>query len=354
MQAEVFFLPVDDHEPDHEICGRLEKFLLGQKLFFYVAPRDLVAVKTHFGEEAAGGIIRPPYLAMFGRLLKERGGLPFLTDTQTLYSGRRTNAVTHVELANDHGFGYEKTGLPIIMADGLLGEDEIELPIPGRIYSKVNIASLIVKSQSLLLASHFTGHLVTGFGAALKNLGMGCASRRGKLQQHSTSKPSIRVKKCTGCAECQRWCPVEAISLQQGIAVINRKACIGCAECLAVCRFDAVGYNWSMPQVEVQKRMVEHALAVVQNKKNKLLAVNFLTRISRDCDCIKGHQRIMPDIGVLVSRDPLALDWASLDLVEERAGRPLGQLAHDLPCRVQLEYAAELGLGSASYRLVEI
>jgi uncharacterized Fe-S center protein len=354
MKEDVNFIPVEDNEPDEEICEKLEAFIKSNDLFSFVQARDMVAFKTHFGEEKAQGFVRPIHFKMMGALARQRQALPFLTDTATLYSGMRNQAVSHIELAQRHGFGFENTGMPLIMADGLTGDEELEVPIPGRIYQKVKIASLIVKAQALVLVSHFTGHLASGFGAALKNMGMGCASRRGKLAQHSTATPSVKRKKCTGCGACIKWCPAQAITLAEGVARIDKPACIGCAECLTVCRFDAIGYNWSATYEQLQRKIVEHAWGVAAAKKGKAVYINFLNRISKDCDCMGGYQKIVPDIGVLVSRDPVALDAASLDLVEKRAGKPLTALAYDIPHRVQIDYAREIGFGNPDYRIVQI
>ncbi len=354
MKEKVFFIPVADNEKDEEICSRLKNALISRELFSFIGARDLVAFKTHFGEENSQGFVRPLYFRMMGSLARERQALPFLTETSTLYSGMRNQAVGHIELAHRHGFGFENTGLPLIMADGLTGDEELEVAIPGRIYKKVKIASLIVKAQSLVVISHFTGHLGSGFGAALKNMGMGCASRRGKLEQHSTAKPAVKKKKCTACGACLPWCPTQAITIDGEAAHIDRSACIGCAECLTVCRFDAIGYNWSATYEQLQRKIVEHAWGVALAKKDKALYINFLTRISKDCDCMGGYNKIVPDIGVLVAADPVALDAASLELVERRAGKPLTALAYDIPHRVQIDYARELGFGCPEFALEEV
>jgi uncharacterized protein len=354
MKENVYFIPIADKEADEEVCRKLEKTIMANDLFSVIQARDMVAFKTHFGEEKTEGFVRPLNFKMMGALVKQRQALPFLTDTATLYSGMRNQAVSHIELAQRHGFGFENTGMPLIMADGLTGDEELEVPIPGKIYRKVKLASLIVKAQALVVVSHFTGHVASGFGAALKNMGMGCASRRGKLAQHSTAKPSVTKKKCTGCGACAKWCPVQAISMAEHIAQIDKLVCIGCAECLTVCRFDAIGYNWSETYEQLQRKIVEHAWGVAESKKGKAVYINFLNRISKDCDCMGGYEKIVPDIGVLVSADPVALDAASLDLVEERAGKPLTALSYDIPHRVQIDYAREIGFGNPDYRICEI
>ncbi|MBN2345495.1 MAG: DUF362 domain-containing protein, partial [Candidatus Aminicenantes bacterium] len=198
MKEKVYFIPLDDGAKDEESCRKLEAFLTASDSFSFIRGRDLVAFKTHFGEEGTQGFVRPLYFRMMGEQVKRRQAHPFLTDTATLYSGMRQQAVSHIELAQRHGFGFENTGMPLIMADGLTGDEEAEVPVSGRLYRKVRIASQIIKAQALVAVSHFTGHVAAGFGAALKNLGMGCASRRGKLAQHSTATPSVKKKKCTG------------------------------------------------------------------------------------------------------------------------------------------------------------
>ncbi len=353
MKENVYFIPIADNEPDEETCGKLEAAIKANDFFSFIQARDMVAFKTHFGEEKTQGFVRPIHFKMMGALAKQRQSLPFLTDTATLYTGMRNQAISHIELAQRHGFGFENTGMPLIMADGLTGDEELDVPIPGRIYRKVKIASLIVKAQALVLVSHFTGHLASGFGAALKNMGMGCASRRGKLAQHSTATPSVKRKKCTGCGACVKWCPAQAIILAESVAQINKLTCIGCAECLTVCRFDAIGYNWSATYEQLQRKIVEHAWGVAAAKKDKAVYINFLNRISKDCDCMGGYKKIAPDIGVLISLDPVALDAASLDLVEERTGKPLTALAYDIPYRVQIDYAREIGFGNPDYRIVQ-
>ncbi len=354
MKEKVFFIPMTDNEDDQSVSLRLEKAIESNDFFSFIKPKDMVAIKTHFGEEKTQGYVRPNYFKMIGDMVKKKKGVPFLTETSTLYRGRRTNAVEHMEFAYGHGFTFEKTGLPIIMADGLMGDEEMEVTIPGVLYPSVKIASLIAKAHSLILVSHFTGHILAGFGAALKNLGMGCSSRKGKLVQHSTARPSIIRKKCTACGECIKWCPQDAIAMMDGKAEIDKSKCIGCGECLAVCRFDAVNYNWSETYVNLQQKVVEHAMGVVETKKNKAIYINFLNRMTKDCDCMGEFQKITPDIGILISFDPVAVDAASLHLVESKSGKSLPGMAYDIPYDEQLKYAKELGFGNTDFELIEL
>jgi uncharacterized Fe-S center protein len=354
MPAKVYFIRANDNEKDERLCSRLEKLIRGEDLLGFIADRDITAVKTHFGESPDLGFVRPVYIKMLGEIIKGAGGLPYLTETSTLYKGNRNNAVKHIAHAHAQGFDFAATGMPIIMADGLFGDEEHEVPIDGKLYQSVHVAALFAKCNGLVVLSHFTGHMGTGFGATLKNLGMGCASRKGKMAQHSTAKPTINERACTGCGVCAEWCPEEAISVADETAAIDGGKCIGCGECLAMCRFDAVRYNWGATYEDLQKKVVEHAMGVNVLHREKSLYVNIVTRVSKDCDCVGGSfEKIVPDVGILVSHDPVAVDAASLDLVEKYGGKALGQLAYDIPTRVQLDYARELGFGSLAYELIE-
>jgi uncharacterized Fe-S center protein len=354
MKEPVYFLRVSENEDDHRIAERLKTLLAEKGLLDFVDERDMVAIKTHFGEDACVGYVRPVAVRVIGELIKERKGAPFLTETSTLYKGERNNAVKHIALANKHGFGYENTRMPVIMADGLYGDEETEVQIPGRLNESVKIASLIAKTQAVVMVSHFTGHLATGFGAALKNMGMGCASRKGKVIQHSTMKPKIKTADCTMCETCMENCPEGAITMAQDSALIDEDKCVGCGQCLATCRFDAVAYNWGASYDNLQKNVVEYAWGVAKANEGKIIFINYLTRISKNCDCLGSYENIVPDIGILVSYDPVAIDAASLDLVEQRAGRTIPEIAHNVPYRLQIDYAREIGFGNPDYELVEV
>lgn len=355
MPENVYFIEASDNEKDEVLCEKLQDLIRTKDLLEFVADKDITAIKTHFGESPDLGFARPRFVKMLGQEVQGKGGAPFLTETSTLYKGNRDNAVKHIAHAHAQGFDFAATGMPIIMADGLFGDEEYAMPIKGKIYTSVRIAALLAKCNALIALSHFTGHLAAGFGATLKNLGMGCASRKGKMEQHSTSKPKINKKNCTGCGVCAAWCPQDAIALEDGHAKIDSVRCIGCGECLAMCRFDAVKYNWGATYEDLQKKIVEHALGVYSLHHEKSLYINIATRISKDCDCM-GHsfKKIAPDVGILISRDPVAVDAASLDLVEERTGKTIPQMAYDIPYRVQLEYAKELGFGSPEYSLITV
>jgi len=333
-----------------------------------IQKNDLVAIKMHFGEKGNTAFIRPILIRYIVDKVNEKGGRPFLTDTNTLYRGERSEAVSHLRTALKHGFGLTTVDAPLIIADGLKGNDFVGVPINGTFFSQVSVAAGIKRADVLIAVAHFKGHELTGFGGALKNLGMGCASREGKLRQHCDIAPHVQKKLCRACKRCMAICPADAITLNDKKAFISAERCIGCAECISLCPFGAIKINWSDSTQIFQKKMVEYSVGVLRDKQNKSLFINFLTNISPACDCY-GHadQPIVPDIGILASVDPVALDQASADLVNMSQGIAGSALkfSHDLggdkfrdlypmvDWTIQLDYAQSLGLGTREYNLIK-
>ena len=350
----VYYLPYRG-EGEESFYKRVAETAEAQGWWDFLQPRQLVGVKTHFGEEGTEGFVSPFFFKLLASSLKKRKVLGFLTETATLYTGHRSNAVEHLQLAYRHGFTYDEVGLPLIMADGLTGDEDVIVPIKGKFYTHVKIASQVAKANALIVVSHMTGHALSGYGGAVKNLGMGCASRKGKLSQHAVAQPVIKTKKCKGCGLCLRWCPRGAIRLEGEKAFIQKEVCIGCGECLTVCRNGAVGLNWGETYERFQEKLTEYAWGVTQALRGKLFYITFLMKVTKDCDCMPAPlSRIVEDMGAVAGRDPIAVDSAALDLVERKAGRPLSEIAHAVPYRVQIEYAKELGFGQPDYRLVEL
>lgn len=356
MKPKVYFIPASASESLDTIHKKL--LVLYEQANFSVCfePKDLVAIKIHFGEDGNTTHVSANYLKSIINQLKTQKAKPFFTDTCVLYRGNRSDAINHLILAESHGFSQNEIGIPVIIADGLRGSNEIEVKIPGKLFNKVSIAADAMTANAMLVVTHVTGHMASGIGGAIKNLGMGLASRKGKLRQHSSMKPRIEVAKCTGCGQCIIWCPENAISMNGNVAVINEKICIGCGECLTVCHFDAVKYNWKTSNVDLQKKMAEHALGAVIQKKDKVCCLSFLVNITKDCDCLNQPQKsIMRDIGILASKDPVAIDKASLDLVEQFSGKSLvSQCYPSMDPTVQLVHGEKIGLGMMDYELVEI
>jgi uncharacterized Fe-S center protein len=356
MSSEVFFFPVADNVTPENLAAAVGRVYMAAGGPEKISPEDFTAIKCHVGELNNTTFVPPVVYRVLGDAVKARGGQPFLTETSTLYRGERSNGIKHFIHAQRHGFTFEATGLPFISADGLSGNSEAEVLIPGVLNASVKIAREILMADALVSVAHVTGHLGSGFGATIKTIGMGLASRMGKMRQHSSQHPSIKTEACTFCGKCIQWCPEDAIEEKAGKAWIKGEQCIGCGECVAVCRFDAVAYNWGMDGVTMEQHMAEHALGVIQRIREKCLFINVAVNMTKDCDCMGYRQKkIIPDMGVLASTDPVAVDKAALDLVRKQHGQDLAQLAYPgLDGEAQLVHGEKIGLGSTAYRLREI
>ncbi|MBN2199367.1 MAG: DUF362 domain-containing protein [Candidatus Aminicenantes bacterium] len=353
MGSRVSFIPASASEPAEELARKAERLFLELGFEEKVKEDSFVALKLHFGEKHNKGHIRSDWLSGVVDRLRRRSRRVFFTDTNTLYTGPRSNAVEHTRLAWDHGFSADKTVVPLLIADGLIGRDSEEVAVGLERIKTAKLASGIVHSDFLVCFSHLTGHIIAGVGGAIKNLAMGCASRAGKMEQHSDVHPRIKAKACTNCGVCVDYCPVGAIVQVGGSARILDDKCIGCGECLVVCKAGAVKMKWTEDAVRLQEKMAEYALAVHSLFPGRAAYLNFVLNVTKDCDCMAEAQKpVVADVGILASADPLALDKASIDLVLERAGSDVFREGYDIDWSAQLRHASRIGLGSLDYELV--
>jgi len=327
----------------------------------------LVAVKLHFGEMGNLAFLNPLYAREIVDIVKGAGGKPYLTDTNTLYRGKRKNAPSHLENAYAHGFSPLVMGAPVYISGGLMGDTCKEIAMNGEENEKVYSAEGIYNADFLVILSHFKFHEVAGFGGALKNAGMGCAPVRGKLAMHSFYTPYV-MNSCVGCAKCVKWCHSAAISLVEKRAFIDPEKCVGCGICIGICPDDHIRIRWSEKTGRVGKSMMEYAAGILRDFKGRAFYMNFLEKISPQCDCYPfSDNPVVEDIGILASYDPVALDAASIDLVNAAAGRPcselegiaagqdkIAELYPDVKWKQQLAYAEKLGLGTRAYTLVDV
>lgn len=351
------------------LFDKISKLLALCGLAQRVGEGDLAAVKIHFGEKGNSAFIRPIFARRVVDELKKLGAKPFLTDSSTLYPGERKEAISALACGIENGFAYAVVNAPLIISDGLRGVTETTVPVHGELLKEVYIGTEIVEADALIALSHFKCHELTGFGGAIKNLGMGCASRKGKLVQHSTVAPQVTAKHCTGCGICIRACAHDAIVIEDGVAVIDAVKCAGCSRCITVCPTKAVAIQWNEAADLVMKKMAEYALGAVSNKQGKTVYLNFITQVSPACDCY-GHcdAPIVNDIGICASTDPVALDQACADLVNNARGNQDSALKSghepggdkfrgvwpEIPWQVQLEHAEQVGLGSRTYELIKL
>ena len=329
------------------------------------------AIKIHFGEPGNLAYIRPNYAARLVQFLQKREARVFLTDTNTLYSGRRSNAVDHLRSAMENGFNPIAVPCPVIIADGLKAIDYREVSINGEYCKTAKIGAAIADADIIVSMNHFKGHEQTGFGGALKNLGMGSASAAGKLEMHSSSQPMMVEEECTSCGQCVKYCASNAVTLnERKKAEINPAKCTGCGQCVAVCQYDAVQVVWNNSSVITCYKIAEYSLAAVKDKPH--FHINFIMDVSPNCDCW-GHNDapIVPNIGIAASFDPVALDKACADMVTAAAantgsclnvhehGRLQGEdkfkLVHPKTnWKAALIHAEKIGLGSMDYELITV
>jgi hypothetical protein len=376
MKSDIFF--ADLKAGGKTLLDKLDTLLDRVDLKGKIKERDLVAIKLHFGEKGNTAFVRPIFLRRVVAGVKQHKGKPFLTDTNTLYRGMRQEAISHMTLAFENGFAYSVVDAPVIIADGLRGNSAVKVRIDKPIFKTVSIAHEIYVADALISVTHFKGHELSGFGGTLKNLGMGCASREGKLSQHSNISPQVKAKACKGCELCLTTCAQEAILMQppkseveskRKVAFIDTKKCNGCGECILTCPTGAVQIQWNETIPIFQKKMVEHAYGAVQKKKGKALYLNFLTQISPACDCYGySDTPIVNDIGILSSEDPVAIDQASVDLVHGEEGNRSSKLPGgwktgedkfralypEVDWSIQLDYAEQIGMGTRNYELIRI
>ena len=357
MLSKVYLIKASVDEGEKTISQKARRSFRAGGFADRFKENDITAVKVHVGEGDNNTYVKSSYLKGLVDELAELRTKPFVTDTTTLYVGRRHNAIDHAILAGEHGFSLDGLGVPFIVPDGLFGTTETVVKINGQISQQVHIASDIIKSQSILSVAHVTGHVAAGLGATIKTLGMGCASKRGKMTQHAALSLKIGTD-CTRCGVCADHCPADAITLDEIKAHIDQGKCIGCAECMAMCRFGAVECNWGQETDVLQKSMAEHALGALKRKDGKAVFFNFLLSVTKDCDCFgtPNMRTIVSDIGIMASTDPVAVDKAALDRVEDQAGKRfstlLGNSSIDPLC--QIEHAERIGLGSSEYELIEV
>ncbi len=372
MKSKVYFTDLRAKYKESFI-DKLEKLVKRAGMGRTVKKRDLVAVSLHFGELGNTAFIRPVYIRRLVNAIKKNGGTPFLTDANTLYAGTRGDSVHHLKTAIENGFAYPVVGAPLIIADGLRGKSETAVTINRSRFKDVYIGSEIVHADALVSVAHFKCHELSGFGGTIKNLGMGCASRKGKMEQHADVSPKVKNKSCVGCGMCAAHCAHKAIALidinGKKKAKIDSKKCVGCGECILICPTESVQVQWKQDVPAFMEKMVEYTLGVLKGKKGKSLFINFITDVSPACDCLPYNDApIVRNIGVVASKDPVAIDQASVDLVNAETALPGSCLkTHTKPGEdkfkaifpkidwpLQLDYAEKLKLGRREYDLVTV
>ncbi len=333
--------------------------------------KKYVAIKIHFGEPGNLAYLRPNYAKTVVDVIKELGGKPFLTDCNTLYVGGRKNALDHIDSAYLNGFTPFSTGCHVIIGDGLKGTDEALIPIDGEYIKEAKIGRAVMDADIIISLNHFKGHEMAGFGGALKNIGMGCGSRAGKMEMHNAGKPHVKERKCIGCGMCQKICAHSAITITDKKASIDHNKCVGCGRCIGICPHDAI-FAVNDEAIDIMnKKMAEYSLAVLKDRPH--FHISLVMDVSPFCDChAENDVPIVPDIGMFASFDPIALDVACADAVNKQpviAGSILEEhmqehheesddyfhlVSPNTSWRSCVEHAEKIGIGQQAYELIEI
>lgn len=360
--------------PGTSLPQKLEKLIRKAGIGDIDFDKKMVAIKIHFGEPGNLSYLRPNYAKVVADVVKSLGGSPFLTDCNTLYVGRRKNALDHLEAAYENGFSPFSTGCHVIIGDGLKGTDDIEVPVEGgELVKTAKIGRAVMDADVFITLSHFKGHELTGFGGCLKNVGMGCGSRAGKMEQHNSGKPTVDHSKCVGCRFCSKNCAHGAISFgEDHKATIDHSKCVGCGRCLGSCNYDAIHNDNDSAVDDLSKKIAEYSKAVLDGRP--AFHINLVIDVSPYCDCHgENDLPIIPDVGMFASFDPVALDQACADACNHMApiqGSLLDDNTHaDGFCdhhdhfknttpitdwKVCLEHAEKLGLGYREYEIIEV
>ncbi len=374
-QAKVYFTDFRTVAFGDGLPTKLQKLIRRAGIDAIDMEGKFVAIKIHFGELGNISYLRPNYAKAVVDLVRQLGGKPFLTDCNTMYPGSRKNALEHLACAWENGFTPLSAGCPILIADGLKGTDDIAVPVVGGEYiEEARIGRAIMDADVFISLTHFKGHEATGFGGAIKNIGMGCGSRAGKKAQHTNGRPHIDPSRCRGCRRCERECANEGLVFDEDTRkmTVDGGNCVGCGRCLGACNFDAISFREDAAVRDLNCRMAEYAKAVLDGRPH--FHVSLVVDVSPNCDCHgENDAPILPDIGMFASFDPLALDQACADACLSAAPMPNSQLSDNLKkpgfvdhhdhfknstpeseWRSCLEHAEKIGLGSRKYTLIRV
>ena len=367
MASKVYF--TDMHtELNDSLMNKLGRMLKASELASADLEKKFVAIKVHFGEYGNLAYLRPNYVKVIADFVRSKGGIPFATDCNTLYVGMRKNAVEHLENAALNGFNPTSTGCQIIIGDGLKGTDDVELPVNGQYVKTAKIGRSIADADFLITLNHFKCHEITGIGGALKNLGMGCASRRGKMELHTSGKPSVEGDKCRNCKKCAKVCAQDAFVFGK-TASIDQSKCAGCGRCIGACPFDAIVSQYDEKMEIVNAKIVEYSKAIADAIPS--FHVTVLADVSPFCDCHSENDTpIIPNVGIFASSDPVAIDRACVDKAQEQPVLPgsaldrncCGHKPQDIFAATNpstrwqshFEHAERMGMGDGAYELVNI
>lgn len=371
MRSDVYFTDMHSKAGD-SLLKKFERLIVKAGIDNIDFNGKFVAVKIHFGEVGNMAFLRQQYARVLCDHIKARGGKPFLTDCSTLYVGYRSNALDHLDAAYMNGYSPLSTGVHEIIADGLRGTDEREIKVEGgEFVDKAKIGAAIAEADILISLTHAKGHVSAGFGGALKNLGMGSGSKKGKMEMHSKGTPRIDQNLCIGCGQCVKHCANKGVNVIDKKAKIDEENCVGCGYCISYCPKGAIMTKWNIAKPMLNKKIAEYAKAAINDKPS--FHISLLIDVSPECDCEGSNDiPIIPDVGMFASFDPVALDQATVDAAMKQPivkgsdadvehvhegvdCHDVFRMAHpNTDWKAGLEHAEKIGLGTRDYNLIEL
>lgn len=374
-KSKVYFTDFRTEAFGDGLAKKLQKLCIKAGIDKINMKNKFVAIKMHFGEKGNLSFLRPNYARAIVDIVKSKGGIPFLTDCNTMYPGFRKNAIEHLYCAWENGFTPMTVGCPILIADGLKGLDSETVPIKGgEILKEAYIGKAIMDADIIISLAHFKGHEEAGVGGTIKNLGMGSGSRQGKCVQHSGGKPKIDGKLCIGCMRCIKECANKGLvyDKKNKKMTVDYKSCVGCGRCLGACNQDAIRFGDAGACKDLNMKMAEYTKAVINGRPN--FNINIICDVSPNCDCHPENDApIIPDVGMLCSFDPVAIDKASIDMclkmkpfentqLTDRKNKSGSKDKKDHFCnsnpgtewKTCIDHAEKIGLGSKKYEIVEM
>ncbi|XES76237.1 MAG: DUF362 domain-containing protein [Candidatus Bathyarchaeia archaeon] len=339
----VHFVPWN---PSNNLLEETKRLYTEAGTFDCIQKGDLVAIKLHVGELGNPYYVQPFFVHEVVRQVKEAGGKPFLTDSNTLYLAQRHNAIDHTHTALMNGFG---TVAPFVVADGLRGESHRTVKTKG-ILDEIEVSGAIAEADAMIVISHCKGHELSGFGGAIKNLGMGCTPGVGKLRQHRTVGIEIDTSKCVGCGKCKVACPNHFPDIIEGKARNTSPLCMRCPICVEACPMDAISF---VDKPNLGRALASAALGVLSTfKPGKVSFVSFAKDIAQYCDCLpNAGERVMKDIGVYASDSAVSIDGAFLSMANYQI---LNDSSH-VDCMLQVQEAKAIGIeGDVKPEIIKI
>ncbi len=301
---------------------------------------EKIAIKLHMGEEGNKYYLKPGFVRIVVDILKELNCNPFLFDSPVIYPGGRDTVKKYYKTAEDHGFTEQNIGCPIIISD------KFE-PIKTE-HLNAEVCKPLIESDGLLVLSHVKGHMCSGFGGAIKNLGMGGVTIKTKKDIHNFANP-VFVDDCTGCGACIKICPVETISLKNNKAHFHLSGCWGCGLCVNACPSNVL-----KPKIASFDTLIAEGTSAVLKNIKKAYYINVLKDITKLCDCCKNPEGIvLDDIGIVLGKDIVAVEKASFDLINKKAGKDLFKEIHKKSPLEHIKEAEKLNLGNSNYKLIE-